>query len=198
MKSSRWNSLSVIAILLALAFLYTFWTSSSKVEEIKFSKFLQSIEGMTGTGYSQINKVEIREDEGIIMGEAAAGQTEIPTQFKTRYPVDYTSRIIDLLASQNIEIDVKSPPFILTALSPLLLLLVPLGLFGLLYFFLYRQAQSAGGQAFSFGKSRAKMLTDNRPQVKFKDVAGVDEATEELSEVVEFLKERKKIHRPWR
>ncbi|MCX6645982.1 MAG: ATP-dependent zinc metalloprotease FtsH [bacterium] len=193
MKSSRWNSLSVIAILLALAFLYTFWTSSAKVEEIKFSKFLQSIEGMTGTGYSQINKVEIREDEGIIMGEAAAGQTEIPAQFRTRYPVDYTARIIDLLASQNIEIDVKSPPFILTALSPLLLLLVPLGLFGLLYFFLYRQAQSAGGQAFSFGKSRAKMLTDNRPQVKFKDVAGVDEATEELSEVVEFLKERKKF-----
>ena len=193
MKSSRWNSLSVIAILLALAFLYTFWTSSAKVEEIKFSDFLQSIEGMTGTGYSQINEVEIREDEGIIIGKASAGQTEIPDQFRTRYPAAYTERIIDLLAAQNIKMDVKSPPFILTALSPLLLLLIPLGLFGLLYFILYRQSQSAGGQAFSFGKSRAKMLTDNRPQVKFKDVAGVDEATEELAEVVEFLKERKKF-----
>ncbi|HDS29668.1 MAG TPA: ATP-dependent zinc metalloprotease FtsH, partial [Firmicutes bacterium] len=74
-----------------------------------------------------------------------------------------------------------------------LLLIIPLSLFALLYFFLYRQAQSSGGQAFSFGKSRAKMLTDNRPQVKFKDVAGADEAVEELQEVVEFLKERKKF-----
>jgi len=193
MKSTRWNSLSVIAILLALAFLYTFWTSSTKVEEIMFSEFLQSIEGMTGTGYSQITSVEIREDEGIIIGEASVGQTEIPSQFRTRYPRDYSEQIIDLLAVQNIKMDVKSPPFILTALSPLLLLLIPLGLFGLLYFILYRQAQSAGGQAFSFGKSKAKMLTDNRSQVKFKDVAGVDEATEELSEVVEFLQERKKF-----
>ena len=193
MKSTRWNSLSVIAILLALAFLYTFWTSSTKVEEIMFSEFLQSIEGMTGTGYSQITSVEIREDEGIIIGEASMGQTEIPSQFRTRYPRDYTEQIIGLLAVQNIKMEVKSPPFILTALSPLLLLLIPLGLFGLLYFILYRQAQSAGGQAFSFGKSKAKMLTDNRPQVKFKDVAGIDEATEELSEVVEFLQERKKF-----
>jgi cell division protease FtsH len=73
------------------------------------------------------------------------------------------------------------------------LLVIPLALFALLYFFLYRQAQASGGQAFSFGKSRAKMITDNRPQAKFKDVAGVDEAVEELEEVVEFLRERKKF-----
>ena len=193
MKSSRWNSLSVIAILLALAFLYTFWTSSTKVEEIEFSKFLKAIDGMAGTGYSQITEVEIREDEGIINGKASTGQVNLPEEFRTRYPRDYTEQIVNLLAAQSIKMNVKSPPFFLTALSPLLFLLVPLALFGLLYFFLYRQAQSAGGQAFSFGKSKAKMLTDNRPQVKFKDVAGIDEAVEELGEIVEFLQERKKF-----
>ncbi len=193
MKSSRWNSLSVIAILLALAFLYTFWTSSTKVEEIEFSKFLKAIDGMAGTGYSQITEVEIREDEGIINGKASTGQVNLPEEFRTRYPRDYTEQIVTLLAAQSIKMEVKSPPFFLTALSPLLFLLVPLALFGLLYFFLYRQAQSAGGQAFSFGKSKAKMLTDNRPQVKFKDVAGIDEAVEELGEIVEFLQERKKF-----
>lgn len=193
MKSSRWNSLSVIAILLALAFLYTFWTSSTKIEEIEFSKFLKAIDGMAGTGYTQITDVEIREDEGIIVGKASTGQVDLPEEFRTRYPRDYTEKIVTLLAAQSINMEVKSPPFFLTALSPLLFLLVPLALFGLLYFFLYRQAQSAGGQAFSFGKSKAKMLTDNRPQVKFKDVAGIEEAVEELGEIVEFLQERKKF-----
>jgi len=98
-----------------------------------------------------------------------------------------------MLNEKNVEMEVERPPYWVTALSPLLLLLVPLLLFGALYFVLYRQAQSAGGQAFTFGKSKAKMLTDNRPPVKFKDVAGVDEAVEELEEVVEFLKERKKF-----
>ncbi|MCK4721565.1 hypothetical protein KAU08_12930, partial [bacterium] len=94
MKSSRWNSLSVIAILLALAFLYTFWTSSTKVEEIEFSKFLKAIDGMAGTGYSQITEVEIREDEGIINGKASTGQVNLPEEFRTRYPRDYTEQIV--------------------------------------------------------------------------------------------------------
>jgi len=191
MKTSRWNSFSVIAVLLALALLFTFYTSHAKVEEIPFSDFLSAIEGETG--YSQVRSVEIREDEGMIMGENYTTQSNIPQEFRTRFPAGYTEQIVTLLHEHGVDMTVKSPPFILTALSPLLLLIIPLGLFGLLYFFLYRQAQSAGGQAFNFGKSKAKLLTDNRPQIKFKDVAGVDEAVDELHEVVEFLKERKKF-----
>jgi len=190
MKTSRWNSLSVIAVLFTLALLYSIWTSKAKVEEIPFSTFLRLIESSAG---SQVSSVEIREEEGIIIGENYSGQMDVPKEFRTRFPAGYEAQIVTLLHERDVDMTVKSPPFILTALSPLLLLVIPLALFGLLYFVLYRQAQSAGGQAFSFGKSRAKMLTDNRPQVKFKDVAGVDEAVEELQEVVEFLKERKKF-----
>src|SRR5881409_846596 len=62
-----------------------------------------------------------------------------------------------------------------------------------LWLLMLRQAQSGSNQAMSFGKSRARLHTENRPKVTFEDVAGVDEAKEELQEVIEFLKHPKKF-----
>jgi len=168
-----------------VALLYTFVTSTKRVEEVKFSEFLDQVQAESG---SQIESVEIHEDEGTIVATDLAKQ-----DFRTRFPLGYEEQMIMLLDDRNVEMEIQRPPYWIAALSPLLLLLVPLLLFGALYFILFRQSQAAGGQAFSFGKSKAKLLTDNRPLVTFKDVAGVDEAVEELNEVVEFLKERKKF-----
>ncbi len=77
--------------------------------------------------------------------------------------------------------------------SGILLALLPLVLLGAFFFFILRQAQGAGNQAFSFGKSRARMFTGDRPSVTFADVAGSEEAKQELQEVVEFLKEPEKF-----
>ena len=74
-----------------------------------------------------------------------------------------------------------------------ILQLVPFILMGLLLIFILRQAQSGGSQALSFGRSRAKLLSENRPKVTFNDVAGIEEAKQELAEVVEFLKYPKKF-----
>ncbi len=71
--------------------------------------------------------------------------------------------------------------------------LLPLIFVVALFYFLMRQAQGANNQAFSFGKSRARLFTTERPTVTFDDVAGVDEAKEELKEVVEFLREPQKF-----
>jgi cell division protease FtsH len=78
---------------------------------------------------------------------------------------------------------------VLTILSGFL----PLIFVGALFFFLMRQAQSGNNQALSFGKSRARMFSGDKPTVTFQDVAGVDEAKQELQEVVEFLKEPDKF-----
>jgi len=77
--------------------------------------------------------------------------------------------------------------------GPMLATFLPLIFVAIFFLFLLRQAQGAGNQALSFGRSRARMFTGDRPTVTFEDVAGVEEAKEELREVVEFLKEPQKF-----
>ena len=79
---------------------------------------------------------------------------------------------------------------------PLVLNFLPIVLFvGLMYFLFRQQIRMAGKSAFSFGKSKARMMTRDRNKVTFKDVAGIDEAKEELSEIVEFLKDPRRFQR---
>ena len=80
-----------------------------------------------------------------------------------------------------------------TNIAPLLLSVLPVLLLAGFFIFLMRQAQGAGNQAFSFGKSRARVFTGDKPTVTFEDVAGAEEAKQELQEVVEFLKEPQKF-----
>jgi cell division protease FtsH len=81
------------------------------------------------------------------------------------------------------------PPGVWADWASLLITIVPLLVFGALLFFMVRQAQGTNNQALSFGKSRARMFTGDKPTVTFDDVAGVDEAKHELAEVVEFLRD---------
>ena len=95
-------------------------------------------------------------------------------------------------ALSKVDIEFKSPgfwsnwPLILSSVLPFVLII---GIF----LFIMRQAQGAGNQAFSFGKSRARLITGDKPTVTFDDVAGAEEAKEELKEVVEFLREPEKF-----
>src|SRR2546428_1748906 len=70
---------------------------------------------------------------------------------------------------------------------------MPLGIMSVLFIFLMRQLQAGGGKAMSFGKSKAKLLSENHNKVTFSDVAGIDEAKEELEEIIAFLKDPKKF-----
>ena len=93
---------------------------------------------------------------------------------------------------QDVEIEIKSPGA-WGDWANLLITIVPLVLFGALLFFMVRQAQGTNNQALSFGKSRARMFTGDKPTVTFDDVAGAEEAKQELADVVEFLREPEKF-----
>jgi cell division protease FtsH len=100
----------------------------------------------------------------------------------------------ELLADHGVKNFGYTQPMISDNVTAMLLSVVlPLGVIFVFWMFFLRQAQSGGNQALSFGRSRAKRLNDNVPKVTFEDVAGVDEAKQELQEVVEFLKNAKKF-----
>jgi len=96
------------------------------------------------------------------------------------------------LSAEAVKLEIKAPSAILgvaTALGYILPFILIAGVF----WFVFRQAQGSNNAALSFGKSRARMFTGDQPTVTFQDVAGVDEAKEELKEVVEFLREPEKF-----
>lgn len=96
------------------------------------------------------------------------------------------------LNAQNVAVEVKPPSAWVSVLS-LLGYVLPFLIFGIAFFFIFRQAQGGNNAAISFGKSRARMFSGDQPKVTFADVAGVEEAKEELQEVVEFLREPQKF-----
>jgi cell division protease FtsH len=112
--------------------------------------------------------------------------------FKTTIPANYPD-LYKILNDHGVNVTVKDPNAnqwigILFQFAPILLLLA-------LFFFMMRQMQSGGNKALSFGKSRARLLSMQQKKITFKDVAGVDEAKEELKEIIEFLREAQKFQR---
>ena len=127
-----------------------------------------------------------------IAGNQITGKLRGDEKLRTTIPSDYPG-IIDVLQEAGVAIEVKesSTPawlsFLINA-SPFILL------FGF-WIFMMRQMQAGGNKALSFGKSRARLLTSQQKKITFKDVAGVEEAKEELQEVIEFLREPQKFQK---
>ena len=96
------------------------------------------------------------------------------------------------LARENLELEIKEPSDLGTIISLITYILPALLVVGLIWFMM-RQAQGTNNQALSFGKSRARMFTGDQPTVTFEDVAGIEEAKEDLEEIVEFLQEPEKF-----
>lgn len=101
--------------------------------------------------------------------------------------------LVQELISHKVDVKYDKPMFSDIAQNLLFSILPMVGIMLLFYMLLIRQAQASGNQALSFGRSRAKRLSENVPKVTFEDVAGVDEAKQELEEVVEFLRNPKKF-----
>jgi cell division protease FtsH len=147
----------------------------------------------TAPGYSEFLSMvdQSRVEEVIIQGHELLVTDTNGRHYKIYAPQD--PDLIKFLRNKNVRIKAKPPadsPWynILISWFPMLVLI------GVWIFFM-RQMQAGGGKAMSFGKSRARLMSDTQEKVTFADVAGIDEAKEELSEIVEFLRDPKKFTR---
>ena len=174
-----WMAIFVVVILLW----NTFQGGKSAQQELTFTQFMERVDA------GKVAEVTIRGQQitGKFRDVGDAGQ-----EFKTQVPAQYDA-LVDRLEQAKVEIQVEEPrenPLIavLFTWAPVLLIV------GLWIFFM-RQMQTGGNKALSFGKSKAKLLNTSGKKVTFKDVAGVEEAKEELQEIVEFLKEPQKFQK---
>ncbi len=155
-------------------------------QEIPFSEFLDRVDR------GEVEAVLIKGQEIYVRTAEAARKGPRPRYDAITYDPGYPDLVKELRTSHVvIEVDRPSDGRLITALfswAPLLLLVA-------LWFLLFRQMQSGGTKAMSFGKSKARLLTPDEKRVTFADVAGVEEAKEELEEIIEFLKEPHKFQR---
>jgi cell division protease FtsH len=169
-----------LVISLVMIMLFNMMTQKDREQKaIPYSVFLTAVE-------------EGRVSDVIIQGSNIEGHLSDKSRFKTFAPDD--PELISHLTKKNVPIEARPDEdrsfwmTLLVSWGPILLLI------GVWIFFM-RQMQSGGGKAMSFGKSRAKLLNESSAKITFNDVAGIDEAKDELEEIVSFLKDPKKFSR---
>jgi len=176
-QSSKHIALGLVLALVLFGVFSVFSKQYRREPDITFSEFMAAVER------GDVQAV-------VIQGHYIQGKYKNGGEFKTFEPGD--AELVKSLRDKNVKIAAKaeddSPWYMVLLLNwfPMLLLI------GVWIFFM-RQMQAGGGKAMSFGKSRAKLLTENQHRVTFSDVAGVDEAKDDLQEIIEFLKDPKKF-----
>ena len=183
----KWSRVLYLVLLVMIAaFLYAMFFGQTESSE---TVHITEVAELAQTG--DVEKIVVREDVlDIVMKD---GETLVSRKEPGLGIVETLERLgVSKDNLEKVTVEVAAPGWWggwLTILSALL----PLILIGGFFFFIFRQAQGAGNQALSFGKSRARMFTGDKPTVTFDDVAGAEEAKQELAEVVEFLREPEKF-----
>lgn len=178
-------SLILGAGILGLLLLHFLVKPPEEVKVIKFSEFTEALKLPTDNP-NRITEVTF-EDHSI------SGIRADKSSFRTFGPTD--SDIRKELQAAGVSVNYNPPDtsrwwkeLLTYTVLPLIIVIVVLSI-------LFRNVQAGGGKAMSFGKSRAKMLTDSQPKITFKDISGIDEAKQELEEIIDFLKDPKKFTR---
>ena len=184
----RGLAISFLMMAIFLTVLHLFSNSSEGSNEIEYTDFIRMVKA------GRVSKVDIAHDGAgnhFVTGERMDINASDTPQFRTE--IILTEDLMKLFEEKGVQVKVKRPK---TMLTSVLVNIVPFILiFGIIYFIFIRQMKNAGRGAMSFGKSRAKLMTQDKNKITFKDVAGVNEAKEELLEVVDFLKDPKQFQK---
>jgi cell division protease FtsH len=177
-----------LVILLSIVVLYQVIKQGpgNKEKDISYSEFMSQVEQGNVKKVTFLDSNEIR------------GELRNETTFHTTYPNfqnGYSSALDTLLKQKNPPIEVDAKAIGAGNWQSYVMFFGPVLLLGAFWFFMIRQMQTGGNKALSFGKSRARLLSMQQKKVTFKDVAGVDEAKEELREIIEFLREAQKFQK---
>ncbi len=183
MSTNLKNILVWLVVIVSLVVLWQIFYNirDVSVEEKDFTTFYQDVTS------KKIKSVKI-------MGEVLEGRDQSNKEFRTIIPVDGAWDLAKDLRNQGVAVKIEkssNTSFMYVFLSSWLPFIL---LFGF-WIFLMRQMQSGGNKALSFGKSRARLLSSQQKKVTFKDVAGIEEAKEELTEIIEFLKEPQRFQK---
>ncbi len=183
MKKGHPSLLKVLLVVTLSLFVVMFFLKlmiSTSELRISYSDFLDGIESL------KVVNVVIYPTQRKLVGYFMNG-----VKFSVEMIED--DQLIPLLRKYNVYFTIKNPSPMSGIISNIGMFILPVIIMIIFWLVLFRQAGNIGNQALLFGKSKAKMVGDNFPKVTFNDVAGVDEAKEELKEIVEFLKDRRKF-----
>ncbi|MCB1496155.1 MAG: ATP-dependent metallopeptidase FtsH/Yme1/Tma family protein, partial [Bauldia sp.] len=175
-------ALWVIIGLVLIALFNLFQNSSQRTagQDISYSQFLSDVD------QGRVRNV-------VISGQQIAGVYTDGGAFQTFAPED--PELVKRLEDRGVAISAKPPVEAGQSFIGMLVSWLPMFLILAVWIFFMRQMQGSGGKALGFGKSKAKLLTEAHGRVTFEDVAGVDEAKEDLQEIVEFLRDPQKFQR---
>ncbi len=171
------------------------WVVILVVMLLLFTMLRQEAESPPALAYSDfITAVEESQVEEVTIEEGSIDGKMVDSTSFTTYAPAITEELLGLLHERQVKV-IAQPKDEGSFWRQILIMWFPLVLFIGLWIFFIRQMQSGGGKAMSFGKSKARLLTESQQSVTFKDVAGIEESKTELEEIIEFLKEPKKFTR---
>ena len=170
--------LYLLILIVAISILSSLFEPASSIKEFSYSQFLNEVEK------NNVNSVTIS-------GNTVTGVLNDNQKFSTYLPDD--PELMAILRNKNINVEAK-PPVELSWWMRILSSLLPMVLIIGIWIFMMRQMQGGGNKVMSFGKSQAKLQGKENPKVTFADVAGIDEAKEELQEVIDFLRNPAKFN----